>query len=188
MLQVKNVKLPLEQTEEIIKTAIADTIEVDVTMIISFKIVKSTYDARKTDFITFLNTYLVEVENETNLLLAHADNIDIIAAPDTEYKNITKAQPEIDNRPVIIGTGPAGIFAGLILAQMGVKPILLERGKIVRERTVDTFSFWRDRKFNADSNVQFGEGGAGTFSDGKLYSQIKDKHNRIHKIKQEFRV
>ena len=90
------------------------------------------------------------------------------------------------SRPVVIGTGPCGVFAGLILAQMGFRPILLERGKVVRERTKDTWGLWRRRELNPESNVQFGEGGAGSFSDGKLYSQIKDPHHYGRKVLTEF--
>ena len=106
--------------------------------------------------------------------------------PDTTYKFIAHASAHLPLRPIVIGTGPCGLFAGLLLAQMGFRPIILERGKAVRERTVDTFGLWRGKILNPESNVQFGEGGAGTFSDGKLYSQISDKRHHGRKVLTEF--
>ena len=107
-------------------------------------------------------------------------------APDLSYRFVSQAPAAQVSRPVVIGTGPCGLFAGLILAQMGFRPILLERGKVVRERTKDTWGLWRRRELNPESNVQFGEGGAGTFSDGKLHSQIKDPHHYGRKVLTEF--
>ena len=107
-------------------------------------------------------------------------------APDETYRYPAQAPAEIKTPPVIIGTGPCGLFAGLSLARMGFKPILLERGKIVRERTQDVWGFWRGRRLNPESNVQFGEGGAGTFSDGKLHTGIKDRAHHIRRILQDF--
>jgi uncharacterized FAD-dependent dehydrogenase len=106
--------------------------------------------------------------------------------PDTTYKFVTQAPAGLQCRPVVIGTGPCGLLAGLILAQMGFKPIILERGKAVRERTKDTWGLWRNNKLDPESNVQFGEGGAGTFSDGKLWSQIKDPQHHGRKVLEEF--
>ncbi len=99
---------------------------------------------------------------------------------------MTQAPDNLNQRPLVVGTGPCGLFAGLVLAQMGFNPIILERGKPVRERTVDTFGFWRQRELDPESNVQFGEGGAGTFSDGKLHTQIKDKNHLGRKVLTEF--
>jgi uncharacterized FAD-dependent dehydrogenase len=110
----------------------------------------------------------------------------VALTPDTAYRFVATAQQKSSPCPVIIGMGPAGLFAGLILAQSGFRPLILERGKVVRERTKDTFGFWRGGTFNPESNVQFGEGGAGTFSDGKLYSQIKDPRHYGRKVLQEF--
>jgi uncharacterized FAD-dependent dehydrogenase len=114
------------------------------------------------------------------------DDKHVSLAPDTRYKFVAKAPEKIDKRPVVIGTGPCGLFAAFILAEMGFRPIVLERGKSVRERTKDTFGLWRKRILNPESNVQFGEGGAGTFSDGKLHSQIKDPMHRGRKVLTEF--
>ncbi|MFM6922280.1 MAG: NAD(P)/FAD-dependent oxidoreductase, partial [Polynucleobacter victoriensis] len=107
-------------------------------------------------------------------------------SPDTTYHFVAKAPAVLAQRPVVIGFGPCGIFAALLLAQMGFKPIVLERGKQVRERTQDTWGLWRKKILNPESNVQFGEGGAGTFSDGKLYSQIKDPKFYGRKVIEEF--
>jgi uncharacterized FAD-dependent dehydrogenase len=128
----------------------------------------------------------VEVNNEADLLTRHQNDVHISVTPDNTYQFVTHAPHDLLNRPIVIGTGPCGLFAGLLLAQMGFKPIILERGKEVRERTKDTFGLWRKGIFNPESNVQFGEGGAGTFSDGKLYTQIKDPHHYGRKVLTEF--
>ena len=119
-------------------------------------------------------------------LQASGKNTDVGLTPDTSYKFVTHAPANLSSRPIIIGTGPCGLLAGLVLAQMGFKPIILERGKAVRERTKDTWGLWRKGELNPESNVQFGEGGAGTFSDGKLYSQIKDPQHHGRKVLEEF--
>ena len=113
-------------------------------------------------------------KNEAALLKRFHDDRHVGPTPDTEYKYVAQAPTGLSKRPIVIGAGPCGLFAALMLAQMGFRPIILERGKAVRERTKDTWGLWRKRELNPESNVQFGEGGAGTFSDGKLYSQIKD--------------
>ncbi|WP_232023995.1 NAD(P)/FAD-dependent oxidoreductase [Sulfurivermis fontis] len=115
----------------------------------------------------------------------HADP-HVNPAPDTTYQFVTQAPPRLATRPVVVGTGPCGFMAGLLLAQMGFRPIILERGKPVRERTKDTWALWREGKLNPESNVQFGEGGAGTFSDGKLHSGIKDPRHLGRKVLTEF--
>ena len=128
----------------------------------------------------------MQTTEEEALLTTFSDDQSIRLTPDMAYKFVTKAPEELGSRPVVIGFGPCGLFVGLVLAQMGFKPIILDRGKEVRERTKDTFNFWRKRTLNTESNVQFGEGGAGTFSDGKLYSQIKDKKHYGRKVLNEF--
>ena len=122
----------------------------------------------------------VEVKHEAALLKKNIPHVTI--APDMSYRMVTQAPQGLSERPVVIGTGPCGLFAGLLLAQMGFRPIILERGKAVRERTQDTWGLWRKGKLDPESNVQFGEGGAGTFSDGKLYSQIKDPRHLGRKV------
>ncbi len=128
----------------------------------------------------------VETTNEQTILNRLQDDPHISLTPDSTYRFVTQASKDPEQRPVIIGTGPCGLFAGLILAQMGFRPIILERGKEVRERTKDTFGLWRKGVFNPESNVQFGEGGAGTFSDGKLHTQIKDPNHYGRKVLTEF--
>ncbi|HZX33071.1 MAG TPA: NAD(P)/FAD-dependent oxidoreductase, partial [Rhodocyclaceae bacterium] len=144
------------------------------------------YDARKKSAIHLIYTLDVEVQNEAAVLKRQKGERTVMPSPDTTYRFVAQAPAELTTRPVVIGTGPCGLFAGLLLAQMGFKPIILERGKAVRERTKDTWGLWRKGELNPESNVQFGEGGAGTFSDGKLHSQIKDPHHHGRKVLEEF--
>ncbi|KGK68043.1 hypothetical protein NA76_23415, partial [Vibrio vulnificus] len=129
--------------------------------------------SKKTN-IQLIYTLDIEVANQDKLLAKFSKDPHVRETPDMEYKYVAQAPANLTERPIVIGFGPCGLFAGLVLAQMGFNPIIVERGKEVRERTKDTFGFWRKRTLNPESNVQFGEGGAGTFSDGKLYSQVKD--------------
>ncbi|MDW7664321.1 MAG: hypothetical protein SCH12_05555, partial [Nitrosomonadaceae bacterium] len=159
--------------------------------LVNFSIVRRSYDARKQGQIFFIYTLDVELRSkakENAILKKLTNNSNILLAPDSSYYFVTQAQQDQKQRvrPVIIGSGPCGLFAGLILAQMGFNPIILERGKTVRERTKDTFGLWRNGQLNPESNAQFGEGGAGTFSDGKLYSQIKDPKHYGRKVLTEF--
>ncbi len=186
MLRLTEVQLPLDHQEADIQTAILERLGIAANDLLSFSVFRRSYDARKKTAIVLIYTLDVEVRNEAALLKKfHADR-HINTMPDTSYKFVTQAPQNLALRPVVIGTGPCGIFAGLILAQMGFKPIILERGKAVRERTKDTFGLWRKRELQPESNVQFGEGGAGTFSDGKLYSQIKDPKHYGRKVLTEF--
>ncbi|MFT5676800.1 MAG: putative FAD-dependent dehydrogenase, partial [Paraglaciecola sp.] len=144
---------------------------------------------RKRNVIILMYTLDVTLSDDVDeqaLLAKFEKDQHVRISPDTEYKFVTQATADIEKRPVVIGFGPCGLFTALILAQMGLKPIILERGKEVRERTKDTFGFWRKRVLNPESNVQFGEGGAGTFSDGKLYSQVKDPKHHGRKVLTEF--
>jgi uncharacterized FAD-dependent dehydrogenase len=144
------------------------------------------HDARKPGVIAFVYTLDVEVRNEAALLTKFRGSPHIGPAPDETYRYPVQAAAPPITRPVVIGSGPCGVFAGLSLARMGLKPLILERGRSVRQRTKDVWGFWRERRFNPVSNVQFGEGGAGTFSDGKLYSGIKDRGHHIRRILQDF--
>ncbi|GAB4298717.1 MAG: NAD(P)/FAD-dependent oxidoreductase [Thiohalomonadaceae bacterium] len=144
------------------------------------------YDARKRGRIVFIYTLDVEVDGEAALLQKFHADPHVNPAPDATYRFVTQAPARLASRPVVVGTGPCGFMAGLLLAQMGFRPIILERGKAVRERTKDTWALWREGKLNPESNVQFGEGGAGTFSDGKLHSGIKDPRHLGRKVLTEF--
>ncbi len=188
MLRLSNIKLPLEHTEADLRSAIAIKLAIKDSELLSYSVYKRSYDARKKKNIFFIYSLDVDTSKNTQLLEQFVEDVQVKARPDDNYKFVTRAPEELNERPIIIGMGPCGLFVGLILAQMGFKPIILERGKAVRERAVDTFGLWRKRNLNTESNVQFGEGGAGTFSDGKLYTQIKDPHHHGRKVLQEFVV
>ena len=188
MIRLTELKLPLDHTPEDLSALVHTTLGVAASDIAQWKIFKRSYDARK---VTLLVVYIVDValhsaDAEAASLSKYAANQHIFAAPDMGYQRVAQACSHLTHRPVVVGFGPCGIFAALLLAQMGFKPIVLERGKKVRERTKDTWGLWRKNVLNAESNVQFGEGGAGTFSDGKLWSQIKDPRHLGRKVMQEF--
>ena len=186
MLRITELKLPLDHPETAIKAAVLQQLSINTNDLIAISIFRQGHDARKRSAISLVYTVDVEVNNEADLLIRHQDDMHISVTPDNTYQFVTQAPNHLNNRPIVIGTGPCGLFAGLLLAQMGFKPIILERGKEVRERTKDTFGLWRKGIFNPESNVQFGEGGAGTFSDGKLYTQIKDPNHYGRKVLTEF--
>ncbi|WP_394245426.1 NAD(P)/FAD-dependent oxidoreductase [Vibrio astriarenae] len=186
MIRLTEIKLPLDHEEGAILDAIANKLGIAAEEVLSFNMFKRGYDARKKTKILLIYTLDVVVDNEAELLEKFATDPHVRETPDMEYKFVAKAPENLTERPVVIGFGPCGLFAALVLAQMGFKPIVLERGKEVRERTKDTFGFWRKRALNPESNVQFGEGGAGTFSDGKLYSQVKDPKHYGRKVIEEF--
>jgi uncharacterized FAD-dependent dehydrogenase len=154
----------------------------------SLQVFKRSFDARKIDLLAvyIVDVGLTDPAQEPALLARHGENPHITATPDMQWQPVGLANGKTAVRPVVVGFGPCGIFAALVLAQMGFRPIVLERGKTVRERTRDTWGLWRKHQLNPESNVQFGEGGAGTFSDGKLYSQIKDPRHLGRKVMQEF--
>ena len=192
MLRVTEIKLPLTTSAETghtdaeIRAALIKKLAINASDLVSFSIFKRGVDARKSHAILFVYSLDVVVNGEAKLLAKLAKDPHVKPTPDTEYKFVARNNTSIKSRPVIVGFGPAGIFAALILAQAGFKPIVLERGKAVRERTKDTWALWRKNTLNPESNVQFGEGGAGTFSDGKLWSQIKDPKHYGRKVLQEF--
>lgn len=186
MLRLTDVQLPLDHQEEDLKAAILARMGIAADDLIAYTIFRRGYDARKKSAITLVYTLDVEVKNEAKVQKRLAGNRHVGLTPDTSYHFVAQAPAGLKTRPVVIGTGPCGIFAGLILAQMGFNPIILERGKAVRERTKDTFGLWRKRELHPESNVQFGEGGAGTFSDGKLWSQVKDPKHYGRKVLTEF--
>ncbi|MBL8630121.1 MAG: NAD(P)/FAD-dependent oxidoreductase [Rhodospirillaceae bacterium] len=186
MLRLMELKLPLDHTEDDLKAELCARLKVPASDVVNFTIARRGYDARKTDRIFLIYTLDVELKNQAAVFKRFHKDHNITPTPDTTYKLVTKAPAAMKHRPVVVGFGPCGLFVGFLLAEMGFKPIILERGKVVRERTVDTFGLWRKRILNPNSNVQFGEGGAGTFSDGKLYSGIKDGMNRVRKVLVEF--
>ena len=186
MLRLTDIQLPLDHSESAIKAAILKKLLITEVELIGFYIFRRSYNARKKSSIVLIYTLDVETSIENQILqrLSGIENIGI--TPDTSYQFVTHAQGTAFKRPVVIGFGPCGLFVALILAQMGFRPIILERGKAVRERTKDTWGLWRKRELQSESNVQFGEGGAGTFSDGKLWSQIKDPKHYGRKVLTEF--
>jgi uncharacterized FAD-dependent dehydrogenase len=175
MLRLTGLRLPLNHDEAALRAAICAAFGVELGALKSYSVFRRACDARKKSDITLVYTIDADIEGGTGE-----------PTPDTNYKFPVKPKAAPKSRPVVIGTGPCGIFAALILAQMGLNPLIIERGQKVRVRTKDTWGFWRRAVLNPDSNVQFGEGGAGTFSDGKLYSQIKDPHHLGRKVLTEF--
>ncbi len=185
MLRIQEIKLPLDHPEPALRQAILKRLSISDSALTAFTIFKRSYDARKKSAIQLIYIIDCEVKDEAAVLKRLAKDKQIGPAPNLDYTPPTRATGG-SPRPVVIGMGPCGLFAGLILAEMGFNPIILERGKIVRERTVDTFKFWRKAILNPESNAQFGEGGAGTFSDGKLYSQVRDPRHLGRKVLTEF--
>ena len=187
MIRLTELKLPLDHTDDALPQLIAKTLGITVSDIVHHTVFKHSFDARKA---TLVRVYIVDVEIapalEASLMAKFAGHLHIFSSPDMNYHPVGQAPAHLPLRPVVVGFGPCGIFAALVLAQMGFKPIVLERGKKVRERTQDTWGLWRKHVLNPESNVQFGEGGAGTFSDGKLYSQIKDPRFLGRKVMNEF--
>ena len=187
MIRLTELKLPLEHAADALPALIAQTLGIAPEAISRFTTYKRSFDARKAHL---LQVYIVDVEVaptlEATLLAKFSGNPHISPSPDLVYHPVAQAPATLSERPVVVGFGPCGIFAALILAQMGFKPIVLERGTTVRQRTKDTWGLWRKHVLNPESNVQFGEGGAGTFSDGKLYSQIKDPRHLGRKVMNEF--
>jgi uncharacterized FAD-dependent dehydrogenase len=186
MLRLTELKLPLDHTPDALRAAILARLGLTGEALLGFRIHKRSYDARKKHALLMVYAVDVEVVNEAALLKKFRNDAQLKPSPDMRYQFVGQAPATLDERPLVVGFGPCGIFAALVLAQMGFKPIVLERGRAVRERTQDTWGLWRKHVLNPESNVQFGEGGAGTFSDGKLYSQIKDPRHLGRKVLTEF--
>jgi uncharacterized FAD-dependent dehydrogenase len=194
MLRITELRLPLDHAEDALRPAILARLGVRDADLSAFKIFKRSYDARKKTAIVLIYTIDCELAVDESVVLARfANDPHVRVAPDTNYRFVGRAADgffegasDARQRPVVVGFGPCGLFAALILAQMGLRPIVLERGKQVRERTKDTWGLWRQGKLDPESNVQFGEGGAGTFSDGKLWSQISDPRHLTRKVLAEF--
>ncbi|MDR2880586.1 MAG: NAD(P)/FAD-dependent oxidoreductase [Azoarcus sp.] len=187
MLRLSELSLPLEHSPEELRQAIVARLKLSAADLLDFHVFKRSYDARKKNStILFVYVIDVKVRNEAVVLKRFNDDRNVGLSPDTRYHFVAQATAPVDERPIVVGFGPCGLFAALVLAQMGLRPIVLERGQNVRQRTKDTWALWRNRELTPESNVQFGEGGAGLFSDGKLYSQIKDPHFYGRKVMQEF--
>ena len=187
MLRLSGLSLPLDHPPEALPQAICERLGISRAALKSHTLFRRGNDARKRSAIQLVYTFDVELDDEAEVLARLAGDKDVRPTPDMAYRFPTRApQGWSGLRPVVIGAGPCGLFAGLILAQMGFRPIILDRGKVVRERTKDTWGLWRRGELNPDSNVQFGEGGAGTFSDGKLYCRVKDPRFLGRKVLEEF--
>jgi uncharacterized FAD-dependent dehydrogenase len=190
MLRLTELKLPLDHPDGAVEDALCARLGLRRAELRDVSIARRAWDARKRSAIELVYSVDFSVADEAALLRRHARD-KVLArtlgpTPDTRYRHVAHAPAAPGRRPVVIGTGPCGLFAALILAEMGFRPIILERGKLVRERTKDTWALWRRSQLTPESNVQFGEGGAGTFSDGKLYSGIKDPHHLGRKVLEEF--
>lgn len=192
MLRINEIKLPLDHSDDQLREAIARKLDITPEQVQGLSVFKRSYDARKKDRILLIYQLDVALDAalESQLLQKFDQQSFCRTSPDTSYHFPVQAGDGFpcteQQRPIVIGFGPCGILAALLLAQMGLRPIVLERGPAVRQRTKDTWGFWREGKLNTESNVQFGEGGAGTFSDGKLYSQVKDKRFLGRKVQTEF--
>ncbi len=182
MLRITELKLPIDHPPEALAAALCKRLHIVAGDLLEFTLFRRGYDARKRAQIQFVYTVDVSLRDEARVLSRFKADKHISQTPDTAYRFVAQAPAALPERPVVVGFGPAGMFAGLLLAQMGFRPLILERGKAVRERTQDTWGLWRKRVLQPESNVQFGEGGAGTFSDGKLYSQIKDPKHYGRKV------
>jgi uncharacterized FAD-dependent dehydrogenase len=187
MLRLTELKLPLDHTAPDLEAAICARLDIEPADLIRYSVAKRGNDARRKSAIKLVYALDVTVAGEAAVLARHAGDTQLRPAPDTSYRFPVMAPAGwAGPRPVVIGAGPCGLLAALILAQMGLRPIIIERGKAVRARTKDTWGLWRRSVLTPESNVQFGEGGAGTFSDGKLYSRIKDPRHLGRKVLVEF--
>lgn len=186
MIRISNLQLPLDHDEKALSQVILTRLSIQAEDLLDYVVHRRGYDARKKSNIVLIYTLDVNTNKNEQLLASFIDDQLIKVSPDMSYKFVAHAQDKVQERPIVIGFGPCGLLIGLVLAQMGYKPIILERGAAVRQRTKDTFGFWRKKTLNTESNVQFGEGGAGTFSDGKLYSQVKDPNHYSRKVLTEF--
>jgi uncharacterized FAD-dependent dehydrogenase len=184
MLRITDVILPLDHPEQALTDAVLARLGASPGELRSMTVFRRGYDARRKSAIQLVYTVDVELADEPRVLARRLPKVAI--TPNMEYQFVAQAPAQLATRPVVIGFGPCGLFAALILAQAGFKPLIIERGKVVRERTKDTFGLWRQHQLNPESNVQFGEGGAGTFSDGKLWTQVSDPKHYGRKVLQEF--
>ncbi|MDO7787728.1 NAD(P)/FAD-dependent oxidoreductase [Desulforamulus aquiferis] len=183
MIRISGIKLAIDRAELEIKERLLARLKIRDNELVDYSIFKRSIDARRREQIFFVYTVDAVVSNEQKVLSRFKEDKDIVVTPNLEYEYVVAGLAPLENRPIIIGSGPAGLFAGLILAQMGYMPLILERGEDVDKRTEAVKNFWRTGKLNPQCNVQFGEGGAGTFSDGKLTTLIRDL--RCRKVLEE---
>ncbi|WP_300319867.1 NAD(P)/FAD-dependent oxidoreductase [Accumulibacter sp.] len=186
MLRISEIRLPIDHPPEALAAAVAARLAIAPADVGAIRVFRRSQDARKASALTFIYSVDVAVPDDALLFAKFAGDRRLQPTPDMRYHFVGQAPVPLSSRPIVVGFGPAGIFAALILAQSGFRPIVIERGKAVRERTQDTWGLWRRKVLDPESNVQFGEGGAGTFSDGKLYSQIKDPQHHGRKVLEEF--
>jgi hypothetical protein len=186
MLRITELRLPLDHAEEALRPAVVARLGITEAALRGFTVFRRSWDARRKTAIQLIYTFDCEIDDEAAVLARFAMDPHVKPSPDTRYRFVAQTQTPPRLRPVVVGFGPCGIFAALVLAQMGLAPIVLERGRPVRQRTQDTWGLWRRGVLDPQSNVQFGEGGAGTFSDGKLWSQISDPRHLTRKVLTEF--
>ncbi|MEY4159572.1 MAG: hypothetical protein RLZZ136_193 [Pseudomonadota bacterium] len=187
MIRLSDLALPLDHAPQDLEVAVCERLGIAPQALQRLTIVRRGNDARKKHAIRLVYVLDLVLRDEAAVLAAHAGDSHVRPSPDTSYRPPIMAPAGWQGeRPVVIGAGPCGLLAALILAQMGLRPIIIERGRAVRERTKDTWGLWRRSELKPESNVQFGEGGAGTFSDGKLYSRIKDPRHLARKVLTEF--
>ena len=192
MIRITELSLPWgdpteARTRDALRRAILKRLGLREGDLVDFSVFKRSHDARRKDReLAFVYIVDVAVRDEARVLAAHRDDRQVMPSPDTDFHPPPRPDAGTTERPVVVGFGPCGLFTALVLAQQGYRPIVVERGRDVRRRTQDTWGLWRKRTLTPESNVQFGEGGAGLFSDGKLYSQIKDPRHLGRQVMREF--
>jgi len=186
VIRITELALPLDYPPDALRKAVLKRLQIGEADLLDVQLFKRSHDARKKHAIRFICIVDVSLRDEAAVLERFAKDAQVKPAPDTAYHPVAQAPATLQERPLVVGFGPGGLFAALLLAQMGFRPIVLERGRDVRRRTQDTWALWRKNILTPESNVQFGEGGAGLFSDGKLYSQIKDPKFYGRKVMHEF--